>query len=110
VIAVTTTIAKMTGLAGLVGIVVSGVYKLEERHAPRSAVDEVHAEVQSVKASGRVETILDLVDQAHREGAAGWLCRAIEAEFIQLCTDMPQHYLCTDPEAKQELKRKAGCE
>jgi len=63
---------------------------------------------QYVSAS-RVQTILQLQDQAAREGSPAYLCKALEAEFAALCTEQPHHYFCEDPDAKESIMAKAGC-
>lgn len=99
---IATTLTKAAAIVTAMGTVGGGAIYLDTSHAKRS-------EVVSLEAAGKVQTILSLVDQAHKEGAADWLCRSIEAEFIELCTKAPNHYLCTDKDAKRELKAKAGC-
>lgn len=79
----------------------AGALGLDARHAK-------HDDVVSLKADSRVATIFNLKDQAQRDGASQWLCRAIEEQFVALCTEAPDHYLC-DPEAKQDILTSAGC-
>lgn len=79
-----------------------GAIGVDQRYAPRS-------EVTSLKAEQRVQAILNLKDQAQRDGAETWLCRAIEEQFVLLCNELPDHYLCRDPEAKRDIMQKSGC-
>lgn len=96
------TVIKGSSVVTAIGVIVGGGFALDDRHAKQ---DEFDAHV----SSNRVRTILDLVEQSKNDGAPGYLCRAIESEFIALCTEQPNHYLCTDPDAKRELVSKAGC-
>lgn len=93
-----------------VGVIGGGAFVLDERHALRTELNSHAGEFVAYRAGGRVNTILELVEQAHHEGAAEWICRTIEAEFVALCTELPDHYWCTEPDAKRELKAKAGCQ
>ena len=99
----TETMKRAASVVTAIGVIGGGAFYLDTRHASAE-------KVMKMEASGRVQTIFNLVDQAQRDGPAPWLCRAIAAEFVALCTDMPQHYLCTDPEAQDELLAKAGCQ
>ena len=76
---------------------------LDDRHAPREALTVIESQLH-------VSRIFDLVQQAHDEGSPNWLCRAIESEYIELCTEVPAHFLCKDADAHRELVKKAGCE
>lgn len=98
----TATIKSAAAVVAAIGSISGGALYLDHLHAPREQMEQM-------QSADRVNTILQLVEQAHHEGADDWLCRAIEAEFIQLCTDRPDHYLCVDPDARHSLKRKAGC-
>jgi hypothetical protein len=60
-------------------------------------------------ARERVQTIFDLLEQAQENNSPDWVCRAINKEFIDLCSESPDHYLCDDPDAKREILTKAGC-
>jgi hypothetical protein len=99
------------GMSGAWGLDAIYVKKDEAaNHVSKVEFTVVANDVASMKTEGKVQTILGYVDQAFRDGSAPWLCRAIEQEFINLCTDSPDHYLCKDPDAKRELKAKAGCQ
>ena len=67
------------------------------------------AEFDQFVAGNRVQTILQLQQQAAREGSPAYLCAALEAEFAALCTEQPDHYFCVDSTAKREILAKAGC-
>ena len=96
------TVTKAGSTVVAIGIVGGGALTLDHLHAPRSAITAIESQL-------RVDRIFDLVDQAAASGSPDWLCRAIEQEFISLCTEQPDHYLCTDPDAKRGLKARAGC-
>ena len=42
-------------------------------------------------AKERVGTIFEYMDQIREQGPQPWLCRALEQELIELCTDLPDH-------------------
>ena len=96
------TLKSAAAVVTSVGIIGGGAYVLDERHFPRDSGERM-------QSASRVSTILELVDIAHREGRQQWICRALDEEFISLCTEQPKHYLCIDPEAKAQLLGKAGC-
>ena len=98
---VTTTVKGAAAVVVAIATTGGGALKLNDMHAPREDFNQ-HV------SSDRVRTILDYVDRAKRE-RSDWICRAIESEFIALCTELPDHYLCTDPSARKDLKKKAGC-
>ena len=98
----TTTVKSAAATVTAIGTIGGGALFLDNTHAPAEQVDQM-------QAANRVGTILDLVEQAAHEGPAEWICRSIEAEFAALCTEMPNHYWCDDPDAKRELLAKAGC-
>ncbi len=100
--ALTATIKSAATVVTSLGIIGAGALTLDNMHAPQEQVDRM-------QASNRVGTILELVSQAANQGSAEWICRAIEAEFASLCTEMPDHYWCDDPDAKRSLFEKAGC-
>ena len=99
---VAATVIKASSVVTAIGVIVGGGFAMDDRHAKQSAFD-THV------SSNRVRTILDLVERSRNDGAPAYLCRAIESEFIALCTEQPNHYLCTDPDARRELMKKAGC-
>jgi hypothetical protein len=92
------TAAKYVTAIGVIGGAAIGA---DIRYAPASTVSELKSEL-------RVDRIFDLVNQAASSGSPGWLCQALDREFVTLCTDLPSHYLC-GTEARRELKAKAGC-
>ena len=85
-----------------IGVIGGGAMTLDHLHASQAWANQHVGE-------HRVRTILLYMEQAQRDGPADWLCRAIEEEFISLCTEVPRHYMCRDPEAKADIKKKAGC-
>ena len=85
-----------------IGSIGGGAMTLDHLHASQVWANQHEAE-------HRVRTIFTYMEQAQRDGPADWLCRAIEEEFISLCTEVPRHYLCRDPDAKADIKQKAGC-
>lgn len=60
-------------------------------------------------SGNRVQTILSLAEQSKNEGSPAYLCRALQSEFAALCTELPNHYFCEDPDARKEIMAKAGC-
>lgn len=63
----------------------------------------------AMQSADKVRAIYDLVEIAQRDGPQAWICRAIDEEHLALCTELPGHYLCTDPDAFPAIKAKAGC-
>lgn len=92
-------LVKAAAMVTAVGTISGGAFVLDSRHAPYSVVGEM-----------RVGSIFDLVEIAQRDGPSDWICRAIDQEFIKLCSDDPDHYLCRDDEAMEDIKDKAGCD
>lgn len=84
-----------------IGVIIGGGLAAEDRYAPAQAVSEIKSEL-------RVDRIFRLVGEAQANGSPAWLCNALDAEFVALCTEQPEHYLCGD-EARRELKAKSGC-
>lgn len=86
-----------------IGGIGGGALTLDHLHASQLWANQHEAE-------HRVRTIFTYMRQAQRDGPETWLCNALEEEFINLCTEVPEHYLCRDPDAKTDIKAKAGCE
>lgn len=84
-----------------IGVIVLGGLAAEDRYAPAHAVSEIKSEL-------RVDRIFSLVREARANGSPDFLCDALDAEFVTLCTEQPDHYLCDD-KARFEMKAKAGC-
>ena len=57
-------------------------------------------------AKERVGVIFDYMDQIRVQGPQPWLCRALEAEIIELCTDVSDHPMCDD---RDEIIEESGC-
>lgn len=104
-----TALNEAKGAIAAVALIGGGAIGMDARHPKYSDLDGVRAEVMSLKADTRVRDILHLRDQARREGAPEWLCKAIEEQFVLLCNESPDHYLCRDPAAKREIMSSAGC-
>lgn len=85
------------------GSIGGGALALDHMHVPAGWA-------KSHEADHRVRTIFELADRSKMSGSPDWLCDAIEQEFIALCSENPEHYLCKDPKAKSDIKRGAGCE
>lgn len=85
-----------------IGAIGSGALTLDHLHASQAWATQHDGE-------HRVRTIFQYMRQAQRDGSEQWICNALEEEFIGLCTDVPDHYLCRDPEAKDDIMTKAGC-
>lgn len=100
--ALTATIKGWGATATALGVIGGSAIGLDHMHVSQGDFN-THMEAD------RVQTILTLVEQSRAEGSPAWMCRIIEAEFIELCTRNPDHYLCNDPDAKRELTAKAGC-
>jgi hypothetical protein len=84
-----------------IGVILGGGFAAEDRYAPATAVSEIQSEM-------RVDRIFRLIDEAQANGSPDWLCNALDAEFVELCTDEPDHYLCSS-DARDGLYEKAGC-
>lgn len=93
------TLAKAVVALGVIG---GSTLTLDRLHVSQNDYD-------TFVSSSRVQTILSLADQSQAEGSPGYLCRALTAEFVALCTEQPKHYFCTDPDARKEIMLKAGC-
>ena len=82
-----------------------GAIGLHQMHVPRAEYDEF-------VASNRVQTILQLAKDSRDEGGPIYLCRALEAEFIALCSEQKNHYFCSGQqgaEARKDILAKAKC-
>lgn len=100
---VLTALADAKGAIGAVAVIGGGALGLNALHVQQEEFDDY-------VSANRVSIILEIAKDAKAEGSPPWLCRALEAEIIALCTDMPKHYLCTDPDSKREIRAKAGCQ
>jgi len=104
-----TEIAKALTAVGLIG---GGALTLNALHEPKGEVDkaraEFRAETRSLQTDLRVDRIRNLVKDARAENSPDYLCDALEAEIIQLCTSEPEHYLCKN-NTPDELIQRAGC-
>jgi hypothetical protein len=89
------TAAAAVTAAGTIG---GGAVVLDSRHAPMSVMSDIG-----------VMEIFDLVEIAQRDGSEDWICRAIDEAIIALCSEDEDHYLCRDPEAAENIRKKAGC-
>jgi hypothetical protein len=85
-----------------IGIIGGATITAETRYAPASAIGDLKSEL-------RVDRIFDMTRESEASGGPDWLCRAIDKEFVTLCSEYPSHYLCIDPEARKELKARAKC-
>lgn len=92
---------------------------LDSRHDPKGASDKaveyaerieqrLDSEVTGIRSDLRISRILELAKQAKAEGSPIYLCNALDQEFILLCSEQPDHYLCS-AETQAEIKSKAGC-
>jgi hypothetical protein len=84
-----------------VGAIAGGVMGADARYAPASTVSELKSEL-------RVDRIFRIASEAQASGSPAWLCEALERELVLLCTEQPDNYLC-GPDARREIKAKAGC-
>ncbi len=100
--ALTATISNAAKIVTALGVIGGGTAAIEIRYAHQDQVDQM-------QAADRVRAIYDLVEIAQRDGPEPWICRAIDEEHLALCTELPGHYLCTDPDAFPALKSRAGC-
>lgn len=83
-----------------------GAVGLNQMHVNRGEYEEF-------VSANRVQTILQLAKDSRDEGGPAYLCRALEAEFVALCTERPDHYFCKGQEgfeAKRDVLAKAKCE
>lgn len=85
-----------------IGVIGGGALTLDKLHAKQ-------AWATSHESQHRVGTIFQLAERSRQLGNEQWLCDALEKEFIQLCSESPNHYLCEDPNAKRDILQKAGC-
>lgn len=94
-------------------IVGGGALGMNELHEPRGEVEKVraefHAETAGLQADLRVDRIRSLVRESRDENGPVYLCDAIDAEIIALCSENKDHYLCSDSVIRQ-MKAKAGCD
>lgn len=54
----------------------------------------------------RVRTVFGYMDQIREQGPQPWLCRAMEEEFLGLCTELPDHAMCDD---RHDIMIDVGC-
>jgi len=84
-----------------IGVIGTGAYTLDERHAPRS-------QVQKMEAGQHVQAIQGWIQAARQEGPSAYVCDAIVQELIELCSEAPNHYLCSE-KGQQDTLARAGC-
>jgi hypothetical protein len=94
-------IAAASKFVALVGSIAAGAWVLDDRHAPRS-------QVQKMEAGQHVQAIQGWIMAARAEGASPYICDAIRFELAELCTEAPDHYLCSADGMRDTLRR-AGC-
>lgn len=82
-----------------IGSVGGGALYLDHLHASS-------ADFQKHLSEQRVQTIFSYMDQISQRGPQPWLCRALDEEFIALCTELPNHAMCDD---RRTIIEKAGC-
>lgn len=98
---IATTILKAAPVAAAIGTIGGGALYLNNAHAPIERVEKL-------EASATVQSIQNWIRTAREQGPADYICDAIDAEFLALCSEMPNHYLCK-AETQKEMKAKAGC-
>ena len=92
-----------------IGTIGTGVMVTQNQHTALADEHDLlvpHAELDQHLAEQRVRTIFSYMDQIMQQGPQPWLCRAMNEEFIQLCTDIPDHAMCPD---RSEIIESAGC-
>lgn len=101
IMALSATVVQAASVVAAIGTIGGGFVIVESRYAPISVMGDL-----------AVMQLFDLVDQAQKSGPAPWICEAIDKEIIRLCSQQSEHYLCGDDgkEARQDIKRRAGCE
>lgn len=92
------TIAAVAVGLGTVG---GSAIVLDSRHYPMSSG-------MAMEASQHVQVIQNWLRAARTEGPTPTICGAIRAELGELCTEQPNHYLCS-VESRRELLKDAGC-
>jgi hypothetical protein len=95
------TLGQASKVVAAIAAIGGAAIGMDVRYAPASAVSEIKADL-------RVDRIFRLVGEAQANGSPAWLCNALDEEFVALCTEQPEHYLC-GVDARREMKAKAGC-
>ncbi len=92
-------IITAAAVVAAIGSIGSGALYLDHAHASSSDFEK-HLSEQ------RVRTIFSYMDQISQHGPQSWLCRALDEEFIALCTELPDHAMCED---RQDIMEEVGC-
>jgi len=95
------TLTKGATVVTALGTIGGGALYLDNAHAPLERVEKL-------EASAAVQAIQNWIRTAREQGPDEYICDAIDSEFLVLCSEMPQHYLCK-PDVQEKLKSKAGC-
>lgn len=109
-------IVKTTGVVITgVGVIAAGTWQLaapavvqemDKRHALRADFEQHRMDAD---AQAHVNAIQSWIRAAREEGQSQYVCDAIQAELIALCSEVRDHYLCSD-KARTDTLRRAGCE
>ena len=94
-------ITKAASVVGAVAIIGGGTLTLDHLHAS-SADFKQHLSEQ------RVQTVFSYMAQIDANGPVDWLCRALDEELYQLCSELPEHAMCRDG-AREGILDEAGC-
>lgn len=109
------TITKAGAVVTGIGVLATGAWKLaapavvqelDARHALRSDFEQHRMEANT---QAHVNAIQGWVRAAREEGTSEYICDAIQAELIELCSEVKDHYLCSD-KARTDTLRRAGCQ
>ena len=110
---VLTALNEAKGAIAAIALIGGGIITLDARHDPKGAAEKVQQEldleVTGIRSDLRINRILQLMKDSQAEGAPDYLCNALEQEIISLCSEQPNHYLCS-PQTQAEIKSKAGCQ
>ena len=82
-----------------IGSIGSGAVYLDTAHVASE-------DFERYLAKERVGVIFEYMDQIRSQGPQPWLCRSLEEELIELCTDLPDHPMCED---RDQIIEEVGC-
>lgn len=83
-----------------IGSIGSGALYLDHAHVASE-------DFERYLAKERVGTIFEYMDQISKQGSQDWLCRSLEQELIELCTDLPNHVMCKE---REQILKETGCD
>ena len=94
-------LTKAAATISAIAVIGGGTLTLDHLHASSSDFEK-HLSEQ------RVQTVFSYMAQIDANGPVDWLCRALDEELYQLCSELPEHAMCRDG-AREGILEEAGC-